>query len=350
MTDLDVTGQRANSPGLTPAAERAAKKAQNKAKNDAFWAAAGRGALWCLSKVPVVLVVAVVLSILISATIFDWYMSSRGWLDILPGISVFAWFGAAAAVGFWYIGAFMFGEQIDQQMRRPKDSKDSKDPKTKRDWTLASVWGVVAVVSYLVCVGGVVVATITNTAEAKFAAETSRKEYAGLVARRDELAENLEINNVDYWEARLDADKRTARGRLNIAKATLGMADLDVDGGCAQKLNFNQQRACAYWNGGTDPHTGSDVVGILTELQQDEAGLERARTDTDDLNDVRERVRTFTVKTGDETARALGDYLASETAGNQALMAIITFFSAGFLLCGGLFGYGAWRLLVRKAV
>lgn len=341
MTELDAIGERANNPGLTREAQKAANRARREAQRAAFSKAFFSGAAWCLRKVPLVLVVAVVVSILASATIFDWYMSSRGWLDILPGISVFAWFGAAAAVGFWYLGAFRFGEELDQERRKPKD---------KRDWTLATVWGVVAVVAYVVCVGGVIVATITNTAEAKYAAEQSRKEYAGLVAKRDQLAENLDVYDVDYWEARLEADERTARGRLNIAKATLGMADLDVDGGCAQKLNFNQQRACAYWNGGTDPHTGSDVVGILSEIAQDKAGLEKAKEDAAALAIVTDQVRTFEVKTGDETARALGEYLASESAGNQALMVIITFFSAGFLLCGGLFGYGAWRLLVRKAV
>jgi hypothetical protein len=333
MNDLDPTGARANAPGLTKDAVKAERKAAARARSAAFWGKVR-------ANLPMALMYAIVIAVLCAATLFDWFMSSRGWQDILPGLGLFAWFGAAASVGFWYVGAYQAGAEI---------YKNRALEKSKRDYTEAWVWGTVAVVGYVVCVGGVIVATLTNTSQAKLAAEDSRKAFNELVLKRDQLAENLEIYDAAYWEQRLEADKRTAKGRLNIAKATLGMTDLDVDGGCAQKLNFNQQRACAYWNGGTDPATGADVIGILSEIEQDEAGLEKAREDEQAFAQLSEQVRTYKVKTGDETARALGEYFESETAGNQWLIGIITFFSAGFLLCGGLFGHGAMRLLRKVA-
>lgn len=333
MNELDATGARANAPGLTKGAMKAERKAADKARWTAFWGKVARN-------LPLALLYAIVVAVLGAATLFDWFMSSRGWQDILPGLGVFAFFGAAAAVSFWYFGAYQAGAEI---------YKNKALEKSKRDYTETWVWGAVAIVAYLVCVGGVIVATLTNTSRAKQEAQESRREYLLLITERDELAENLDVYSADYWEQRLEADKRTARGRLNIAKATLGMADLDVDGGCAQKLNFNQQRACAYWNGGTDPATSADVMGILSEIEQDEAGLAKAREQEARLTEVAEQVRTFKIKTGDETARALGEYFESETAGNQWLIGIITFFSAGFLLCGGLFGHGAVRLLRKVA-
>ncbi|MDX2300738.1 MAG: hypothetical protein NW204_13515 [Xanthomonadaceae bacterium] len=340
MNELDPTGARANAPGLTPdalkaekRAKRAAEAAARKERRKAFFAK-------LRANLPMTLFAAIVVAVIVSATLFDWFMSSRGWQDILPDLGVFAWLGAAASVGFWYVGAYQAGAEIYQNKALEKG---------KRDYTEAVVWSVIALVAYTVCVGGVIIATLTNTSRAKAEAEQSRKQYAEIVSRRDELAENLDIYSIEYWEQRLEADKRTQRARLNIAKATLGMTDLDVDGGCAQKLNFNQQRACAYWNGGTDPATGVDVAGILADIEQNEAGLKKAQEETAELADLVERARTFEVKTGDATARALGEYFESETAGNQWMIGIITFFSAAFLLCGGLFGHGAVRLLRKVA-
>lgn len=333
MIDLDPTGARANAPGLTKDAIKAERRAAAKARWAAFWAKVGRN-------LPMALLYAIVIAVLGAATLFDWFMSSRGWQDILPGLGLFAYFGAAAAVGFWYFGAYQAGAEI---------YKNKALEKSKRDYLETWVWGAVAIVAYLVCVGGVIIATLTNTSRAKQEAKESRSEYVLLVTERDQLVDQLDIYSPEYWEQRLAADERTAKGRLNIAKATLGMEDLDVDGGCAQKLNFNQQRACAYWNGGTDPATGADVAGILSDIEQNKAGLEKAVEQAKRLEVVQEAVRTFKVKTGDETARALGEYFESETAGNQWLIGIITFFSAGFLLCGGLFGHGAVRLLRKVA-
>lgn len=334
MNDLDPTGARANAPGLTKEARQAEKRAKSKAK----WAARWR---WVGDNLPKALLYAIVVAVLAAATLFDWFMSSRGWQDILPGLGLFAWAGAAASVGFWYFGAYKTGAELYEQRGKAKD---------KKDFAEAWVWGIVSALAYLVCVGGVIVATITNTSQAKFAAQESRQAYARLIAERDALAENLDLYSVEYWEQRLAADERQARGQLNIAKATLGMKDLDVDGGCAQKLSFDQRRACALWNGGLDPHTGVEVIGALAEIAQSQAGLDAAVKDEADLKDLNQKVSTYVVKTGDETARALGEYFQSETAGNQALMFIIAFFSAAFLLCGGLFGHGAVRMLKREAL
>lgn len=333
MNELDLTGARANDPGLTKDAVKAEKRRKRAAAWAKFWGSVAKN-------LPMALVWAIVVAILGSATLFDWFMSSRGWQDILPGLGFFAFAGAAAAVGFWYFGSYQVGAEHYKNRSRPKD---------KRDYTEIIVWGVVAAVAYFVCVGGVVIATLTNTSEAKQAAQQSRMEYTLLVTERDELAETLDIYNSAYYDQRVKADERTAKGRLNIAKATLGMADLNVDGGCAQKLNFNQVRACAYWNGGTDPSTGQDVDGILSDIEQDKAGLEKAVANETRLKDLIAQVKTFKVKTGDQTARALGEYFESETAGNQMMIFIISFFSAGFLLCGGLFGHGAMRLLKKAA-
>ena len=334
MNELDPTGARANSAGFTKEAIRAERRRIAKAKWDARWK-------WLGSNIPKALMYAIIVAVLTAATLFDWFMSSRGWQDILPGLGIFAWAGAAASVGFWYFGAFKTGEELYEQRGKAKD---------KRDYVEAYVWGTVSLVAYVVCVGGVIVATITNTSQAKFAAQESRQEYAQLLAKRDALAETLDLYSVEYWQQRVEADTRQARGQLNIAKATLGMKDLDVDGGCAQKLSFDQRRACALWNGGLDPHTGVEVLGAIAEIAQSQAGLDKAVENETALKELELQVASYVVKTGDETARALGEYFQSETAGNQVLMFIIAFFSAGFLLCGGLFGHGAVRMLKREAL
>ncbi len=330
--ELDATGARANAPGLTKQAARAEKKRLAKERSAAMWEKVRTAAVALGKAFPTVLLISIAAAIVIAASVFDWYMSQRGWIDLLPGLGAFAGLGAAASVGFWYYGVHKALEQFQA-----------------KDWFEGGIWAGVAVAGYLICVTGVGLATLTNTSQARIAAEDSRKAYNALLVERDGLKSDLEVYSVEYWQAAQKADARTRDQRLKLAQSTLGMADLDVDKGCAQKLNFNQQRACAYWNGGIDPSTGEAVAGILTELEQDQRGLEKAKEKTDQLEALEKEIAGFTVKTGDETSRALVSFFQSEAAGAQAMLIIFAGLSALFLLAGGFFSAWFFRRISGKA-
>lgn len=333
MTDLDATGLRANAndPKLTKAAAKAERQRQAKARSDARWKAAGACCAWLWRHLPITLVLSIGFAIIISASTVDWWMSARGWLDLLPGIGFVAYLAAAASVGFWYYGLHKAWEEYWR----------------KRELE-AWAWLGVAVAGFLICVIGVGVATLTNTSNARIAAEESRKAYVQLVARRDELRDKLDVQGVDYWEARKKADERTRDNWVNIAVANYKMKDLDVDGGCKTPSNFNQQRACAYYNGGLDPHTGGAVDGILTELEQDQAGLEKAQKYAIELADLDDKVLNFKQETGDATARALVSYFEDESTANQVTLGLFAGLSALFMLAGGIFTAEFLRRVLPK--
>lgn len=333
MNDLDLTGERANAPGLT----KAALKAERKAKSKAAWAAR-RAAFSAFfkslgAKLPKIILLALAAGIVIAATIFDWFMSSRGWLDILPSLNVFAQVGAAASVGFWYYGVYRAREEFRQ-----------------KDMVEGGVWSAIALAGYIICISGVVIATATNTSQAKLAAEASRKELAGLQLERDKLVDALEIYSVDYWTFAKDRDARTLNSQVRMAKGSFDMNDLDPDGACAGKLSFNQRRLCAQANGGVDEFTGEKLIGLRSEIQQDENGLKKAGQQTAELEKLQDRIGKFQVETGDKTARALGMYLKSEDAGNQALLGVFMLLSGLFLFCGGFFGDWFWRRLLPAGI
>lgn len=331
MTTLDPTGARANEPGLTPAALKAERKAKARADRQAFFAACGKTLKVIGAHLPKILFVAIGVAIVASATAFDVWMSARGWNDLLPGIGWFAHAGAVAAVGFWYFGVFKAREELK-----------------KGDKIEARIWMGVAAAAYLICVLGVGIATVTNTGEAKQAAVDSKRELAEITAKRDELKDKLDLYSVTYWEEAVRQDQRALKAQLNIAKGTYSMPDLDIDGACAGKLNFNQQRACAYANGGVDPHTGVQVLGIVSEIEQSENGLRQAQADEKTLSDLNTQISTFALKTGDATASALGEFLNGEEEGNRVLLIVFVVLSSLFLLCGGLFGDWLARLLLRR--
>lgn len=324
MTDLDPTGLRANDPGLTREALKAERKAERKAWWAAFWAKAGR-------IVPRIVLGAFLLSIAAAATIYEWWTSARGWKDLLPGVGVFAYAAAAASVGFWYAGIYKVREQL-----------------AAGDKTEARIWMAVAAASYLICITGVAIATLTNTGEARAEALESRRELAQLTARRDELADRLDLYSVDFWTSAVAADERKLKAQLAIAKGTFDMPDLDIEGACSRKLSFEQRRACVHANGGVDPHTGVEVQGIRYEIERSRNGLQQAKADARQLADLETSIREFDLRTGDATANALAQFLSGEDAANTALLTIFVVLASLFLFCGGFYGDYVARLLLGR--
>jgi hypothetical protein len=329
---LDPAALRANAgdPGLS----KQARKAAAKAKADAFradaWATLKRAA----GNLPNLLLVVIALAVVASASAFDWWMSARGWRDLLPGIGLFANAGAAAAVGFWYLG-----------VHNALDKFESTAP-NDRVWAIA--WGVVAGCAYLICVLGVGIATLTNTAEAQRDARASRVAYAQLLSDRDALKTALDVYGVDYWQRQVVNTERALKAQLAIANGTYGLPDLDVDGACAGKLNFNQVRACAYANGGVDPSNGQQVPGLRSQIEAAQAGLKKALKDADDLAAKNAALATFKIKTGDATAEALGSYFDDTASGEKALLIVFVMLTAMFLFCGGFFSHWVWKKLTGR--
>jgi hypothetical protein len=328
MTDvLDPLAAYANQPRMTKEARRAAAKAGRQKLASGIWGWLRAAA----PRVPIVLLVLILLAVVVAASIFDWFMSARGWRDLLPELGFFANLGAGASVGFWYLGlhyAIRFWRKAD------------------RFWAI--IWTVVAVSAYVICIVGVLIATVTNTSEARAAAEKSRAELLLLESRRDDLEAKLEVQGVEYWELRVKGAERKLAGQLAIAKGTLEMPDLDIDGACGRKLNFDQRRACVHANGGVDPHTGEEVRGARAEIEAAQQSLKQARLDQAGLVDLQTKIAAFELKKGDATAVALGEFLDGEAAGNTALMWAFAILAGLFLLCGGFFSYWLWALLMPE--
>lgn len=331
MTDLDITGLRANDPGLTREALKAERREKAKAGRQAFFAACGRVFTAIGRALPRIILGAILLSIAAAATVFDWYMSGRGWQDLLPGIGVFAYAGAAASVGFWYTGVYKARQELKAG-----------------DKVEARIWMAVSGAAFLICILGVGIATITNTGQARQAAQESRRELAQLTARRDQLADKLDVYSVDYWTAMKAADERKLAAQLAIAKGTFDMPNLDIDGACGQKLSFEQRRACVHANGGVDPHTGVEVEGVRAEIERSANGLKQAQDDARDLAELEQKIADFDLRTGDATVNALSGFFKGEDTANGVLLGIFVLLSSLFLFCGGFFGDAVVRMMLRS--
>lgn len=324
MSDLDLTGARANEPGLTRQALKAERRAKAKADRAAFFAAAGR-------IVPRIFLGSFLLSIAAAATIYEWWTSARGWQDLLPGVGVFAYAGSTASVGFWYAGIYKVREQLKAG-----------------DKTEARIWMAVAASAFVICITGVAIATLTNTGEARTAAQESRRELAQLTTKRDELVDKLDLYSLDFWTSAVAADERKLAAQLAIARGTFDMPDLDIDGACSRKLSFEQRRACVHANGGVDPHTGVEVQGIRYEIERSRNGLKQAEADAKQLAELQTTIREFDLGTGDATANALAQFLKGEDAANTALLTIFVVLASLFLFCGGFYGDYVARLLLGR--
>lgn len=336
--NVDEPAERANVRGWTKEAikadkqaRKAAKRAADKAARRAFFegCARGIGNFWDFILRNVLLSIAIGVSI--GTATWEWWNSARGWQDLYPGIGLVAFIGAAAAVGSWYLSFRMARVEAKKPARQPHAgaSVDTRSPAELVGWILAAAF------SYFICVTGVFIATATNSMEAQQAAKESRIERAALQAERDTLAGELDIYNVEYWEAMIRADQRSIDSQLSMAIGTYEMADLDPNKGCAApKLSFNQRRACVRMNGGVDEFNGETVLGLRTELERSERGLKKARENEAKLTEVTERLREFHVLTGDETAAALGQMMAIGE-GETALAILLLVLSSMFLAASG---------------
>jgi len=325
MTDLDAAGARANNPGLTPAAKKAAAKAKGKAWWAAFWGGirGGIAATWNFIVRNLLLWIAI--AIVAAASTFDWWMSARGWLDYLPGLGVFAFCGAAASVGFWYIG-----------VRRARE--EWREPKATRSIPEIVTWTAIAISAFIICLTGLLIATATNSIEAQRAAKASRAEYHALVADRDAMQRKVDLYPVEYWDQAIKQDERALEAQLAIAKGSFGMPDLDIGKTCGSKLSFNQRRLCAIVNGGVDEFTGATVLGLRAEIEQSQNGRRQAVKDEAALQVLITQVRKFTVKTGDATAEAMAAMFDDAFKGETVMGWIFVLVMALFMFCGGFLG------------
>lgn len=269
----------------------------------------------------------IALPIVLAASAFDWYMSARGWQDLLPRIGIFAYIGAAASVGLWYVW-----------VRRARE--EFRSGNHGEAWLASTA----AAAAYIICVTGVIVATATNAEEAQQAAVESRQDLARLKADRDVLKSKLEVQGEEDWKAALRNYESQLKSHLAIAKSTYGMPDLDIEGACSgkmseegavQKLTFNQIRSCVHANGGIDPHTGEAVIGVRAEIEQSKQGLAAAEADRKRLDELVQSIEDFHLVEGDATAIALAEMFGNAFDGDQVLGWVFVVISALFLFAGG---------------
>lgn len=343
---LDTTAERANEPGWSREALKAAKakkkadkKIKAKADRRAFFGKVRRviADIWDFILRNMLLTLALGASIATAA--WEWFNSARGWRDLYPGIPVFwTYVGAAGAVALWYI-AFR------------KTREEAREPEATRSGVEIGGWFLAAVCAFVVCVAGVFVATATNSVEAQRAAKESRREYIGLVAKRDSLKEQVDLYGPDYWQQMIIQDQRTMDAQVNIAKGTFGMADLEVDGGCAaQKLSFNQRRLCARVNGGVDEFSGEAVIGIRNEIARSERQLGIAEQNVADLAALQLQVASYRVLSGDETAEAMGSMFGDVMKGDSIMGWVLLALSTIFLLASGWAADWAMESIERKRI
>ncbi len=335
---LDTAAERANTPGWTKEAraawreqKKADRKAKAKADRRAFFRAIGTGVsdFWdfCLRNV----LLSIALGVGVGTGIYEWWNSGRGWQDLYPGLGVIAYIGAAAAVGSWYVGFRM--ARLEGKKARP--ANPDKPEKHERSNVELTGWILATVFSYIVCVTGVFIATATNSIEAQNAAKKSRAEYTELLVKQTTLQEQLDVYNVEYWDAMIKADQRAIDSQTAMATGTYEMKDLEPTGGCAApKLSFNQRRACVRMNGGIDEFNGETVLGLRTELERSERGRKQAVKNEAELAALDTRIRNYTVLTGDETAQALGQ-MTNLASGETTLAILLLVLSSLFLLASG---------------
>lgn len=314
---LDRAAEHANETGWTreakkaernrlKAEKRAARKAKAKADRRAFFGAVGNviADIWDFLLRNIVLALALGGSIATGA--WEWVNSGRGWLDLYPGVGIWTYVGSAGGILIWYLG-----------FRRARE--EAREPKATRSWFEVGGWGVAAFTGYAVLVAGVFIATATNQVEAQRAAKESRKEYVALVVDRDKLKAHLEVFDVEYWDQMIVQGTRAIEQLTNNAKGSFDMPDLEVAGGCAAaKLNFNQRRLCARMNGGIDEFSGETVKGLRAEFEQSQRGRAKAVEDEKELANLNAQIKAFKIKTGDETAEAVGAMFAEETSDGDA--------------------------------
>lgn len=325
MTDLDPAAARANETGWSKdalKAEAERKKAEKKAAGKARWVARGKAllgaafAVWDFFLRNLMLWVSIAGCLAIGA--WEWINTSRGWHVLYPGIlPVFTYVGAIGAVVAYFAAFWRF-----------REAARSNDHKAK------VIWLSVTIAAYLVCVAGVFIATATASQVAERAAKESRNEYIGLQIQRRDLVAAVELNDPQVMQLALDADNRTLKSLVDTAKGTYSMPDLDDGSGCpAPPKKFTMERLCAQANGGIDPFDGSVLSGLREEIKRDQLALDRANERVSQLTALDEKIRTFHVQEGDETAEALGQML--EVRGGTVLSWLLLVLSSLFLYCGG---------------
>jgi hypothetical protein len=327
---FDPLLQHAEEVGLSRSVERDLRRRKAKAERQAALQRAGSGGvsfgLFTMKNA----LLFIAMPIVVAASMFDWYMSARGWQDLLPRIGFFAYIGAAASVGLWYVW-----------VRRARE--EFRAGNMGEGWLAATA----AAAAYVICVTGVIVATATNAEEAQQAAKESRLDLAKLKADRDNLQGKLEIQDEAYWQAALGNYERQLRSHEAIAQSTYKMPNLEVEkacsgqfteGGPVAKLNFNQIRSCVHANGGIDPHTGEAVIGLRAEIEQAQQGLESAQQDRAKLDKLVQSIQDFHLIEGDATAIALAEMFGNAFDGDQVLGWVFVVISALFLFAGGFLG------------
>lgn len=335
---IDPAAARANDSGWTKEALRAEKKAARKAARAAFWRSVrgGLAVAWDFFLRNQILWLAIAGVIAIGA--WEWWNTSRGWVNLYPGLPAFVpYIGALGAI-ILYFHSF-------REMR-----ENFRANNVPGGWT----WLSVTMAAYAVCVVGVFIATATAAEKADRAAKESRVAYNRLVVERDKLKARVELNDPELLEMAVAADRTTLEALEQTAKATYGMADLTPGSGCpAPPKKFVMERLCAQANGGIDPLNGEVLAGIRKDIERGEKLVRDAAADAEALKALEQRVAGFHLVQGDETSEALGEMFKAD--GGTAMGWLLLFLSSAFLYGGGWLGDWVWerieklRIEARKA-
>lgn len=320
---LDGAGQRANDQELNA-------KARWNAGWNAFWSGLGGfiAGAWDFFLRNLLLWMAI--AFLAGLYTWEWWNSGRGWVDLYPGAGVLAFIGAAGAVGLWF---FAVGRAREDFRAKKNDG-----------W----MWTGVSVAMFIVSVIGVWAAVASNSIASRRDAKESRIEYAKLIGKRDALAAKVEINDPAAIAVQVDGARQTLKAMVETGKVTYSLPDLDIGGGCPdQQKRAIAQSLCAQANGGFNPLTGQTIeTGFRTRIAQLDAAHAAALKDAEALQVLQNSVDHFTVKTGDETADAMGDMItpfSGQVTDSQksAAMGWVYLVLSSLLLGGGGF-LGDW--------
>jgi hypothetical protein len=346
---LDTAGQRANETGWTDEAlrrerelERQARKERRQAEGKAK--AAARGDFWMRN-----LKLALAIAGSIGTAAWEWVNTGRGWQDLYPALGWLPYVGAAGAILLFFISC----HEALEELAKTDDPDIEADPKKRRNLVKLVGWSLSAFAMYAICVIGVFVATATQSVKTTKAARDSRVAYAKLLGERDAVELKLETQPIEYWDEMMIRTKDAIVAQENLAKGSHAMPDLDPNGGCAQKLNFNQRRLCAIVNGGVDEFTGERIPGMRAELRGYDRGMKAAKEQMAKLADLNAQLDNFQILTGDETAEAIGGMFGKagpgEQSNNEAAMGwLLLALSSLFLAASGWAVYWVFTTLEQK--
>jgi len=352
MSELDPSAARANEQGWSREAlaadkkrQREEKAAKKKADGKAFRARVGNFLADCSDFMLRNLMLWLAIAGCLAIGAWEWINTSRGWLKLYPGVGFFIYVGAIGAVAGYFTSFWRWREgarMVEAAIVAHPGDENAADMAARPYRKIVLIWLSVTVASYLVCVAGVFIATATASQIAENEAKASRQGLRTLTVERNDLREQVELNDPELLQLAKDADERKLKALEGSARTTYDMPDLAVrepgepedKHGCpAPPKKFIQARLCAQANGGIDPFNGEVLEGIRIEIKRDELALKNALADVEKLAALDKQIADFHVLQGDETAAALGQMFTIE--GGTVLSWLLLVLSSLFLYSGG---------------